>query len=239
MPSNSHPNIFRQYIEEYLMQIIRKTLSIACLPLLFCIGGAVDAGEIINVNQVGANVQAVASGSLDLYNTLQAGVSSNTSSFVWPNAASLVMAPIGIPTSVDNYQVGLPGQPPLFGDYFGLGGLTPATTSSGLFAFSISSNPIQVLTLTVPAGYLSGEALTASATWDGTTISALGMTPGIYTWTWGTPTNHPDSLTLNIGQAIGQVPEPATLTLLGIGIAGMAGGTWLRRKRRKKGVRTL
>jgi len=80
--------------------------------------------------------------------------------------------------------------------------------------------------LITPDGYISGSALSGTATWSGTTISSLGLTPGTYTWTWGTGPDA-DSLTVNIGV----VPEPSTLTLLGIGIAGVAGGSWLRRKR--------
>ena len=70
--------------------------------------------------------------------------------------------------------------------------------------------------------------IAGSSTWAGNTISGLGLTPGSYKWTWGTTAaGNADSLTLNIGQ----VPDPGTLTLLGIGVAGIAGGTWLRRKR--------
>ncbi|HWY88359.1 MAG TPA: hypothetical protein VNX28_16725, partial [Gemmataceae bacterium] len=111
------------------MQIIRKTLSIACLPLLICTGVAADAGEIINVDQVGANVQAVASGSLDLHNAFFTGTSINTSSFVFPSGVSLILAPIGIPTTADNYEIAAAGPTTIFGAAgFGVGGLTAATT---------------------------------------------------------------------------------------------------------------
>jgi hypothetical protein len=38
----------------------------------------------------------------------------------------------------------------------------------------------------VPSGYVSNTALSDSATYNDETFAHLGVTPGIYTWTWGT-----------------------------------------------------
>lgn len=73
----------------------------------------------------------------------------------------------------------------------------------------------------LPGGYVSGAALNASSTWSGTTIESLGLTPGTYTWSWGTGGNA-DTLTINV------VPEPGT-TLLWLGALAAAG---LRRQRK-------
>lgn len=59
-----------------------------------------------------------------------------------------------------------------------------------------------------PAGYVSGSALTSSATWTATSLASLGLTPGTYLWTWGTgPTA--DSFTVHIG-----IAPPASIPTL-------------------------
>ena len=74
----------------------------------------------------------------------------------------------------------------------------------------------------MPQGYVSGTDLGISTdTWNNQTLSSLGLTPGTYTWTWGTAP-HADSLALQI-----TVPEPASFSLLAI--AGLA---MLRRRAR-------
>ena len=65
----------------------------------------------------------------------------------------------------------------------------------------------------------------------GGSFASLGLTPGIYTWNWGSGANA-DSLTINIGTAIppGAVPEPSTWAMLILGF-GAVGGALRRRKR--------
>jgi len=62
----------------------------------------------------------------------------------------------------------------------------------------------------VPSGYVyvSGQSLSGTATYSSTTISALGMTPGTYTWTWGSGGNA-DSFVLTI-----ESPSPAAVPTL-------------------------
>jgi hypothetical protein len=74
----------------------------------------------------------------------------------------------------------------------------------------------------VPAGYVSGQSLSGTGTYSSTTIAALGMTPGTYTWTWGTGGNA-DSFVLTIESpaAVPALSEWAQLmlALMVIGIA--------------------
>jgi len=56
-------------------------------------------------------------------------------------------------------------------------------------------------TLVVPAGYVSGTALpSSSASYSGTTLASLGVTPGTYVWKWGKRTNQ--NFTLKILSSI-------------------------------------
>jgi len=75
-------------------------------------------------------------------------------------------------------------------------------------------------------GYVSGNPLSDTSTYNNATFASLGVTPGTYVWTWGTGT-HADSFTLQIGPAA--VPEPASLTVLALGLAGL--GMALRTRR--------
>jgi hypothetical protein len=70
--------------------------------------------------------------------------------------------------------------------------------------------------LYVPSGYVSGSALSGTSTYDNTTFSGLGVTPGTYEWMWGLGTNQ--NFTLVIGGT--SVPEPSAIALLGTALAG-------------------
>ena len=52
----------------------------------------------------------------------------------------------------------------------------------------------------VPTGYVSGNALSDTATWSGRTFATLGVAPGTYVWTWGTGANQ--NFTLQVGTAV-------------------------------------
>ena len=114
------------------------------------------------------------------------------------------------------------------------GGLTgPTSFGSGAVAHDASFGSGDATgingTLTriyVPHGYVSG-ALSDSMTFNGATFATLGVTPGTYTWNWGTGANA-DSYTLQIGGA--GVPDGgSTLSLLGFASLGLVA---LRRKLR-------
>jgi PEP-CTERM motif len=69
--------------------------------------------------------------------------------------------------------------------------------------------------LAVAAGYVSGSPLSDSSTYDSQTFSSLGVTPGVYKWTWGSGANQ--SFTLDIVA----VPEPSTWAMMLLGFAGL------------------
>ena len=79
----------------------------------------------------------------------------------------------------------------------------------------------------MPQGYVSGASLSSTSTYNGATLLSLGVTPGTYTWTWGTGVDA-DSFTLQIGPA--GVPDAgSTLPLPGFASLGLVA---LRRKLR-------
>jgi hypothetical protein len=103
---------------------------------------------------------------------------------------------------------------------FGSGGVTFASSNSGN-AVGISGFDGQLF---VPQGYVSGTSLSATSTYNNATFASLGITPGTYTWTWGTGV-HADSFTINAG--VGVPDGGSTLPLLSFALLGLAA---LRRK---------
>jgi hypothetical protein len=73
----------------------------------------------------------------------------------------------------------------------------------------------------VPSGYVSGTSLSDTSTYDGATFASLGVTPGVYKWTWGSGTNA-DSFKLDIVA----VPEPSTWIMMLAGFAGLGLVAW-------------
>jgi hypothetical protein len=67
----------------------------------------------------------------------------------------------------------------------------------------------------VPANYTSGSSILGTATYLGQTFQSLGLTPGVYEWTWGSA--NVDSYKLTVISQPAAVPGP--LPLVGAGAA--------------------
>jgi hypothetical protein len=163
-----------------------------------------QAGYVVTLQEVGSDVVATGGGPIDLTGL----------SFVFSGSTAIVIVPVlgNIATgtafgAIDNYT-GFTGPAS-----FGSGGTALADSGSGdvvgLFA--------NVTELGVPAGYVSGDPLSSTATWLGQTFATLGVDPGTYVWSWGTGPDQ--NFTLIIGAVA--VPEPASAALLGMALAGL------------------
>lgn len=117
---------------------------------------------------------------------------------------------------IDSY-IGLTGAGP-----FGTGFAATGTSGSGdVFGPSAveTSNGTYIPQLVVPDRYVSGRPLSGTGLFAGETFASLGLTPGVYTWRWGTGVNA-DRLTLSV-----VVPEP-------LGASALIAGSALLLKRR-------
>ena len=173
----------------------------------FFLGALTLAAGILHSNgavtitavEAGGDVVFSSSGSINLAGLPAPGAGS-AFGFVAAEAAALSVGPAAS-EALDFYGSVLTG-PASFGP--GAGG--------AVFASSGSGNKIavggQFGQFWLPAGYVSGQPISGTATFDTATFASLGMTPGAYAWTLP----NADTVSLTI------VPEPsrALLSVLGI-----------------------
>jgi len=190
--------------------------ALALLGLVFSGVPKADAAYIVTVQQVGANVVASGSGSLDLTDLSLYGPGSGSPYFpLFDPSFAMIVGSYDV--NMDEYHGPIVG-PTSFGS--GNVGYSTLSGSGPIVGIAFSAEYIDV-----PTGYTSGTLLgTSSDTWDNWTLAALGATPGTYTWTWGSGA-HADSFTLNIESP---VPEPASFALLGTAVAAL-GLSWRRK----------
>jgi hypothetical protein len=176
------------------------------------------AGVTISVSQVGSNVVATGGGTLNLTD-LTSSIPSLASVSIEPSVAYLGM---GTPPDgpVTLYS-GISGP-----SQFGTGSDVSASSGSGDYFGMYGSLTYPLL---VPSGYVSGTTLSSADTYSGQSLASLGLTPGTYTWTWGTGVNA-DSFTVQISA----VPEPSTAILVTSGAVAFVTGWFLRRRHQRR-----
>lgn len=188
---------------------------------------------VVTFTQQGGNVVANGSGAFDTRGLAFSGVSSGASN--WPGIVEPddglvsmgVLPDVGIPPGAsDVYNFENAGQSkPFFGPAnfgSGIGSKDGSVTGDFVLVWS------QVGQLDLPVGYTSGTFLSNSAIWDVASFAGLGITPGIYTWTWGTGAEQ--SFTIDIVAPTVNAPEPAALGMFGLGVLLIGGFAGLRRR---------
>ena len=141
-------------------------------------GGTGGTGDFnVTITQVGNDVVWSGSGSFNLTALTSAGSATMVGGY---SAANAVWA-IGPSTSVDTYS-GTFTYPTNFGS--GGAGVTSNTGST----FGILPGGTGRL-LYVPSGYTSNTNISGTSTYANTTISAMGLSGGTYTWSWGSGAN--------------------------------------------------
>jgi len=203
--------------------IARKVLfSIAAVLLgIAATVSPARAAYILTYQQVGSNVVATGSGSLDLTDLTLLYDTGGTPAQVAPSNGYTYVGATYSTGIAYFYANSGNGNPAIVGPTsFGTGSDVDATSSTDTELVGISGGYPAV---EVPNPYTSGAPLSDTSTYAGSSISSLGLTPGTYVWTWGQGADA-DSFTLNIDSP--SVPEPASLGLL-----AMAGFGILRRHR--------
>ena len=141
-------------------------------------GGATASGDFnVTIAQVGPDVVWSGSGSFNLAALTSAGPGSVVGGY---NSGQAIWA-IGPNTSVDTYS-GTITYPFIFGTS------SVGVTSNTGSTFGILPGGSGRL-LYVPSGYVSNTNISGTSTYANTTIAGAGLTPGVYTWSWGSGAN--------------------------------------------------
>ena len=184
---------------------------------------AANAAYTITLSESGGDVVASASGSINL-TALTLNNNANLRAYVEPSAPAIVVGPAALTAATTYDGVAGPAN-------FGAGAFLVANSGTGSIAGLDHSSVI------VPNGYVSGSAISGTATWTGATLASLGITPGTYTWTWGTGPDA-DSLTLQVTAPItppaGGVQGVPTLSEWAvIGLSGLLLAAAVVKRRRR------
>jgi hypothetical protein len=133
------------------------------------------------ITEVGPDVVMSGTGTFNINDLTLTFNFGGTSSSVTPNLARLTIGVIGSP--ITQYS-GITLSGPIS---FGGGSSRNASSGTGgMFGVApLAGNS----TILVPTGYVSGTNISGTATYLNQSFSSMGLTPGTYTWTWGSSNN--------------------------------------------------
>jgi hypothetical protein len=189
------------------------------IPVFPLANVATRADVTITIAQSGSEVDLSGSGTLNLTALTLSIHDSNQLNGVAGVAAFAVVGP---PIALADRYDGVTGPMTI-----GPGDSLLGTSGTGML-FGVEGDLHSIF---VPTGYTSGS-LSGTATFANTTLSGLGLTPGTYTWNWGTGSNA-DSLTVLI-ETPTVVPEPSTAVVAVFGAVAFAAYGWRRHLRAQR-----
>jgi len=131
----------------------------------------------VTISQVGPDVVWNGSGKFNLAALTSAGTNNIGGGY----QASQAVWAIGPLVAIDSYSGTI-----TYPTSFGVGG-TPVTSNTGS-TFGILPGGSGRL-LYVPSGYVSNTTISGTSTYANQTIAGMGLTPGTYTWSWGSGGN--------------------------------------------------
>jgi hypothetical protein len=205
--------------------VLNKGTFAGALILASLIGTVADpaqAAYIITFSETGNDVTASGSGAINLAG-LTFITSGATLSEIAPTFATEATGAAG---HVDEYN----GATGPFS--FGPGVFTSATTGAGdLVGVQALGGDPPIGFIFVPMGYASGAPLSDTATYAGQSFATLGLTPGVYLYTFGSGTDA-DTFTVEVGAP---VPEPSTWAMMLVGFAGLSYAGWRGTRRTAAG----
>ena len=204
-----------------LKHLVPPRLVLLAASVLLAPCGAQATPYVVKLVQQGNDVVATASGAIDLTGLLFDTEYSNFGGGLIPAVGYLLT---GTTSGLDGYT-GFVG-PTSFGSGSGLSVSSASGDAAGIYA---STGFYGHVLLWVPQGYVSNTTLTSAATWDNASLASLGVTPGTYTWIWGTGAEQSFTLTTT---TITAVPEPAALGMFGLGVLLM--GAFATRRRHEQ-----
>lgn len=199
------------------MKTTKKVATLAATLITFgSLAGEANGAVLITISESGNDVVATGSGTLNTTSLSPFSQNSSVMNIINSSNPTITIgdtAGFNTAASDDTFDISVSGS-------FGGSGFGIASSSTGdvigVGAFGGRGF------LYVPNGYVSGSNLSGSAIWSDEDFDSLTLTPGDYTWSWGSGANE-DSLTVRISS----VPEPSSITLLGLGALGFVS----RRKR--------
>jgi hypothetical protein len=194
-----------------------------------------NAAYVVTFEQEGSNVVATGSGAIDLTDLTASPVVSVAGPSVNGGLGAEFTGFLGGGAEAMTAYYGATGPAS-----FGTNVTTVASSSEGVGLVGIATSGNSAFTvLYIEQGYPPGADLPGSSTYDNQPLASLGLTPGVYEYTWGSGA-HADSFTVEIGGSVGltsaPVPEASTWIMMLMGFGGLGAGAFTRRRRARISV---